>query len=497
MAEAASASTSATGEVRTKDLYNGRYRVFSDGRLMNIATGEFVGREHRDTVQVKLLPEKGGKPIYTHLKKVVYEAFVKPLDKRGVLLHRNGQWRDCSVSNIYQKGDADPQVIDANRHKYPEPEYAFGPAPFSRYVAKRTGEIFNVMSGAELEGSMGAQGMVIVNLSNDDGDEKVTSMAKSRFVYACFHHDFDLSDRKSFVIRIDGDINNNDVSNFKAGTPGEMLKKTRDLDPTIAQRAGATRARTIEAVNADGEVIKTYNGTLLAAKELGMGHLALQTIVNSGQAVGGIVYRRQFPELDEPEAWYKILPTQIPEWAADGLHGLEGMYVSDAGRIVSPSGYLYTDDPDKKRGYRMFQKRFYHIVVCFAFNGPPSSPDITPDHINRDHMDNRAVNLRWATKEAQATNMSVTVGVARTCVATNKVTEYPSKSAASRASGVSIRRISDVCASGDVCQGYTWKITGKSCEKELDGPIPGHPDVTEPVDYDFVRRLVQRNTSDA
>jgi HNH endonuclease len=483
-------------EVLSKDLYGGRYRVFSDGRLMNVATGAFVGNASKDIVKVGLFPVAGGKKINTQLKKVVYEAFVKPLDKRGVLLHRNGDWRDCSVGNIYQKGNADSQVIDANRHKYPSPEYAFGPAPFSRYVAKRTGELFNAMTGGELFGNPGNAGMVLVNLSNDDGKETFSTMAKSRFVYACFHPDFDLADKKTFVIRLDGDNDNNDISNFKAGTPADMLKNARELDPTIAKRAGASRARPIEVINSGGDVVETYNGTLAAAKALGMGHLALQGLVNSGQTLDGLVYRRPFPELDVPEAWYKIRSTELPEWVAEGLRGLEGTYVSDAGRVISPSGYLYTDDPDKKRGYRMFQRRFYHIVVCFAFNGPPSDPGDTADHRNRDILDNRAVNLRWATKEEQATNMSVTMGVERTCVATGKVDEYPSKSAASRASGMSMRRISEVCRSGDVCQGFTWTETGVSSEKELEGQVTGHPGVTEPVDYEFVRRMVHRHASD-
>lgn len=490
------AEASTSESVRSKDLYGGRYRVFSDGRLMNVATGEFIGRAKNDIMMVSMHREKGGSKLLTQLKKVVYEEFVGPLKPRTVLLHRNGNWRDCSVGNIYQKRGGDAQVVDANRHKYPAPEYAFAPAPYSRYVAKRTGELFNAMTGAELEGSMGGQGMVMVPISNDDGNEKPTNMTKSRFVYACFHPEFNLGDKKSFVIRIDGDINNNDVSNFKAGTPADMLKNTRDLDPTIAQRAGATRARTIEVVNADGAVIRTYDGTLIAAKDLGMGHLALQTLVNSGQAVDGLVYRRQFPELDVPEAWYKILPRALPDWASESIRNLEGTYVSDAGRVVSEQGYLYVDEPKRKTCYRMFQGRFYHVVICYAFHGPPPDAEHTPDHLNRDRLDNRAVNLRWATRIEQGTNMSVAVGIIKTSVETGEATEYPSKGEASRASGVSIRRITDACVSGQACQGFTWKETSTAAYEETDGPVLGHPEVAKPVDYDFVRRLVQRNTSD-
>ncbi len=46
----------------------------------------------------------------------------------------------------------------------------------------------------------------------------------------------------------------------------------------------------------------------------------------------------------------------------------------------------------------------FHIVVARTFLGEPSSVDLTIDHINRDKLDNRIVNLRWATKQQQMAN---------------------------------------------------------------------------------------------
>ena len=45
-----------------------------------------------------------------------------------------------------------------------------------------------------------------------------------------------------------------------------------------------------------------------------------------------------------------------------------------------------------------------HRLVCLAFHGPQPSPDHTVDHIDRDVHNNRAVNLRWATKSEQSYN---------------------------------------------------------------------------------------------
>jgi len=45
-----------------------------------------------------------------------------------------------------------------------------------------------------------------------------------------------------------------------------------------------------------------------------------------------------------------------------------------------------------------------HVLVCYAFHGRRPSPQHTVDHINNDKTDNRACNLRWATKSEQCVN---------------------------------------------------------------------------------------------
>ena len=45
-----------------------------------------------------------------------------------------------------------------------------------------------------------------------------------------------------------------------------------------------------------------------------------------------------------------------------------------------------------------------HVIVARAFLDKPKSDDLTVDHINRERADNRAINLRWATRKQQSTN---------------------------------------------------------------------------------------------
>jgi hypothetical protein len=47
-------------------------------------------------------------------------------------------------------------------------------------------------------------------------------------------------------------------------------------------------------------------------------------------------------------------------------------------------------------------------AVCWAFHGPPPSPEYTVDHIDRDRANNRAFNLRWATRSEQQMNRTWT-----------------------------------------------------------------------------------------
>lgn len=483
-------------EVQSKDLYGGRYRVFADGRLMNVGTGAFLGTENRETIQVKIFPTPG-KQATCQLKRMVYEAFVEPLDKRCVIAHRNGDWRDCSAGNLYIKGTVDAQVMDANRSKYPAPDYAFGPPPFTRYVAKRTGEVWNAMTGDELKGSKSTMGVITINLMNDDPEKEGKSTAKTRFVYGCFNPDFDMSDPEKEIHRKkDAALDDRDISCFTVGPPAARLEATRTRDPSIAQRGGQTKARPVEVLD-HGAVVATYPGFRIASQELGIAHPVLLDLIRSGLPRDGREYRRQFPELEVPEAWYKIVESELPSWATATIRGVAGMYVSDAGRVVSPQGFLFAGDAPKKNGYRTFKYKydtyFFHTLVCFVFNGPPPGPKYTADHYNIKHQDNRAVNLHWATKEEQGANTKATVRIVRTCVKTGEVTEYKSRSAAAKAVGVCDATIRSACEQGRETQGSTWAVKARdNTAVALPGSVTGYPGVCEAADYDFVRQLVWR-----
>ena len=69
---------------------------------------------------------------------------------------------------------------------------------------------------------------------------------------------------------------------------------------------------------------------------------------------------------------------------------------------------IYKPTTQTLHGYVVFKHdgkpcRF-HRLVCETFHGKQPFPKAVVDHINRDRLDNRAVNLRWATRSQNVEN---------------------------------------------------------------------------------------------
>jgi hypothetical protein len=78
--------------------------------------------------------------------------------------------------------------------------------------------------------------------------------------------------------------------------------------------------------------------------------------------------------------------------------------VSNMGRIRHKSKPAFFPRIAKGMHYSVFAGKQVHRLVALAFVGPQPYPGATVDHIDRDKGNNRASNLRWATRVEQRAN---------------------------------------------------------------------------------------------
>lgn len=142
---------------------------------------------------------------------------------------------------------------------------------------------------------------------------------------------------------------------------------------------------------------------------------------------------------------------------------VDNFYVSSLGRIKNDKGRVWTPNPSPVNGYCSAYGKRVHVLVCTAFHGPRPSAEATVDHINRIKHDNRASNLRWATKSEQMSNRKLSfnnvnnIKAVRSIDNLNAITEYESTSQASLCTGISCNSICWSIRTGHKAGGMRWE----------------------------------------
>jgi HNH endonuclease/NUMOD1 domain len=478
-------------EPRVKDIEDGRFRVYDDGRVYNVARGCFLASSGAKGLAVTFPARDGNMPKKSFVKKLVYDAFVKPSGQTPIK-HIDGDTRNCRADNLYLQGDVVEQVIERNKLRFPSTEFAYSVEPYPRYAASKSGEVYDLMTGSCLEGHELVTGYVVIAPTHA-GTRKCTNVFKHRFVYWCWNPTFAFFNPRCLINHIDGDKANNDLSNLEEVTASENNSKAYVEDPGRVLRRAESRLPSLELVHG-GSVIQTFSSVVEASKYFKKSASTILKTIRLGRTFDNKLLRHVFQE-SRDEAWYRILAYDEQDWFLVGVKGLAGLLVSDHGRIASDDGTVYTGK-ERKNGNRAFTygggTKFFHQALCLAFHGPPPSELHTVDHRNRDGFDNRPANLRWDDKEGQSSNMKNCKRIVKTCCETGETTTYLTRKKAARDTGVSETHLARVCESGAVCKGCTWSEHDAAVDDEPDGTPSGYPDLTEPVPYDRVRMIVRR-----
>ena len=307
------------------------------------------------------------------------------------------------------------------------------------YGADREGNVYNLTRKRRLHGSVRG-GYRRVGVADRAHSEHV-------FVWTCFNGQpgkgYEVHHKNSD--KLDNRLCNLDV------VEAAVHRRLTAAETVVSGKSMLchSRRRPVKRVHHDGRE-ELFNGVEEAARAAGV---CTSTVTQSAKSTSSKRYKKahwQYTDTidEEGEVWACPRPSQY-----------KGLCVSNLGRVKSKYGVV-------SRGYavedgymkvRVNNKSYgVHSIVNQTFNGFPSEPGMTTEHVDRDRSNNRANNLRWCTRYGQSHNSSRANSVTATCVMTGVTKTWPSaRLAAEDTVG------SDRCQIGKAC------VTGKEYKRCL------------------------------
>ena len=217
----------------------------------------------------------------------------------------------------------------------------------------------------------------------------------------------------------------------------EHNKKTHIENPQILTSLLDSLQKKVTRINITTGKIANFVSRIEAAKSV-IGHASDvgKAIKHNKSYRGYWWFDKDDPDLPN-ESWRHMCSSS----------GIVKIRVSNLGRIWS-TGQRKTYGWKDNEKYRFrYNGRIFgiHEIVCKAFYGPPPSPTHTVDHIDRDPYNNKAENLRWATKQEQATNRESVRAVEAYVLESNEaIGRWPTLVAAAAATGAAYSNIGKV-----------------------------------------------------
>lgn len=367
------------------------------------------------------------KPFTYTLKKVMYEAFIGKLTKEHIG-HLDNDPMNCNLDNLYLKnaGYVDKRLIDISRSKYEgNPFYKMAPFPFSMYAASADGFIVNMITDVKLKGSLCAHDYLRTSLTKET-DAKAVRFQVHRFIHWCNDSTFEIFNEKLQVNHKDGNRSNNVPSNLETVTYEEHQKLTRQANLDMHSKADLTRTKEVVKIDERGFALQHYNNMSDAVQQTGLSEGQLRYRIQGKCKPEPAVWAWSV-EYVPGEKWYIITKNEAST-SPRGIQLLKGLRVSNKQRILFPDGRVCLG---KEQGGRLkfTYNRIHHAVaqvICYIYNGPPESSDLTAEHRDRNPLNNDPNNLYWATKAQQSNNIGSNLKVKCTCVITKEIFRYTS-----------------------------------------------------------------------
>jgi hypothetical protein len=166
--------------------------------------------------------------------------------------------------------------------------------------------------------------------------------------------------------------------------------------------------RQVDELDGGGNIVRIYRNVKQAAACVGCSYKVMSGLLanallapNGLRSAWGSFWRYHPNTVYIDKKTDRVVPLRL----RDGTF-VEEHQVSEKGvvarKLGTPSQRQYKTYINDKDGYEYIiihgEKRYIHVLVCTSFHGLPDSPDLVVMHKNRKKRDNRACNVRWATR---------------------------------------------------------------------------------------------------
>ena len=318
------------------------------------------------------------------------------------------------------------------------------PSPFSKYSVSTMGRIMNNGTKRILMQKPAADGYLVPKLTNDEGGLKgvrLHVLIASIFLVK--------EEGKTEVDHINRNPTDNRITNLrwvtsKENSQNKFKPKTINCGKKVIQ------------YTLDNIFIKEWSSLKEAGIILRLPDNSISKACKQGTSYKGYLWK-----------FADDIPIEGEEWKDIEVNGFK-IGASSLGRIRHKNGNITKGTPHNSYlRVNINNKPFYvHRLICMAFHPIENPEDFTVNHINGDHLDNRASMLEWTTHAEnskhgnQFRDVSKIRGkkVIQLDSAGNIINTFLSARKASEALGLGSTTVSSWCTGKKKCSlGYTFK----------------------------------------
>jgi len=332
-------------------------------------------------------------------KNIIYECFYEKIPENHFIVYKDGIINNLNIDNLQLVNKEQLDEYKQNQlNKLKEQKISEGwkaHYKFLNYLGNKDGLIFSIYNNEIINGH-NTDGYIRINIHDD---KLYNRYPAHRFIYECFNGKIK---EKLQIDHINGIKTDNTINNLQALNSKDHNNKTfKNSNSRKLQAAKLNKKILLSEFNDNNECItkKIYNCADDLTSILKLSRCTISKYTRNNEQIGN--YKLSYyNDKIENEIWKKIEDDpRFIDYQFSNMGRVKNLINKITYGNLYHSGYYNVSIGNYK--YNV------HYLICLAFHGKPPGIygiDITVDHIDRNKINNKLSNLKWATRIEQATN---------------------------------------------------------------------------------------------